>query len=211
MRGLQALPRGSRALGVAAAAALAAGVAGCGGGERQDANEKAGTYRVEVVDASFPAKQSIAGATEMRIQVRNADTKPVPNVAVTIETSTKGAAGGAPEAFASDVQDPSLSDRSRPIWIVDQGPSGGDTAYTNTWALGRLKGGETRTFRWKLTAVKPGDYTVEYAVSPGLNGKAKAAGGAGTGSFKVSIDDTPPSARVTSDGKVVDSTGDAEN
>jgi hypothetical protein len=195
----------------AGAAGLLFGAAGCGGGERQDAAEKGGSYRVEVVSASFPSKQSISDAAKLRIRVRNADSKPLPNVAVTIETTDPTDAGGSPQAFASDVADPNLSDRSRPIWIVDQGPSGGDTAYTNTWALGRLKGGETRTFRWKLTAVKPGDYTVEYAVSPGLNGKAKAAGGAGTGSFKVSIDDTPPSARVDSDGEVVDSTGDAEN
>jgi hypothetical protein len=211
MRGLQALPRGSRGLGVAGAAALAVAVAGCGGGERQDVNEKSGSYRVEVANATFPAKQSIAEPTEMRIEVRNADTKPLPDVAVTIETSAKGAAGGAPEAFASDIQDPSVSDRSRPIWVVDQGPGGGDTAYTNTWALGPLKAGETRTFRWKVTAVKPGDYTVEYAVSPGLNGKAKAAGGAGTGSFKVSIDDSPPSARVGSDGEVIRSPDDGAN
>jgi hypothetical protein len=177
-------------------------VAGCGGGQRQDADEPSGTFKVEVVDASFPAKQSVADATELRIRVRNADSKALPDVAVTIETTPKDSTGGAPEAFASDVQDPTLSDRSRPIWIVDQGPSGGDTASTNTWALGPLKAGATREFRWKLTAVKPGDYTVAYSVSPGLSGKAKPSGG-GTGSFKVSIDDTPPAARVGADGKVI--------
>ena len=44
-------------------AALVA-VSGCGGGESQDANETEGTYRLEVADASFPAKQSIAEATD---------------------------------------------------------------------------------------------------------------------------------------------------
>ena len=185
-----------------AAIALAAGIAGCGGGERQDANEKAGSYKVEVVSASFPSKQSIADATHMKIRVRNADTKMAPNVAVTLETTVKGQSGGAPQAFSADVQDANLADPSRPIWIVDQGPSGGDTAYTNTWALGPLKAGETRTFDWKVTAVKPGDYTVAYAVSPGLNGKAKADGG-NTGRFKVVIDDTPPDARVGNDGQVI--------
>jgi hypothetical protein len=181
----------------------AVGAAGCGGGPRQDASEKSGHYRVEIVGASFPAKQSIADATQLKIVVRNADTKPAPNVAVTIETHDPQDPSGAPQAFASDVQDPNLSDRSRPIWIVDQGPVGGDTAYTNTWALGPLKAGEIRTFRWKVTAVKPGAYTVDYSVSPGLNGKAKQSGGRGSGQFKVTIDDRPPDAKVGDHGQVI--------
>jgi hypothetical protein len=183
--------------------AAAVGAAGCGGGERQDADEKGGDYRVEVVSASFPSKQSIADASSLKIRVRNADSKTLPNVAVTIETKDRADASGAPQAFSSDVADPNLSDRSRPIWIVDKGPSGGDTAYTNTWALGPLKAGETRTFVWKVTAVKPGDYTVDYSVSPGLNGEAKLAGNRGSGRFKVTIDDTPPDARVGDDGQVI--------
>ena len=31
-----------------------------------------------------------------------------------------------------------LADPERPVWIVDAGPRGGTTAYTNTWALGPL-------------------------------------------------------------------------
>jgi hypothetical protein len=198
--------RGNQGLRACAlAGVLSAGLAGCGGGERQDAKEKAGTYRVEVVDAAFPAKQSIAQTTEMRIRVRNADSKPLPFVAVTIETTPKDATGGARQAFSSDIQDTKVSDRSRPIWIVDDAPKGGDSAYTNTWGLGPLKPGATRTFRWKVTAVKPGDYTIDYRVSPGLNGKAKAASGAGTGTFKVNISDTPPDARVGDDGEVIKS------
>ena len=199
MRGNQGL----RAL--ALVGALSAGLAGCGGGERQDANEKGGTYKVEVVDAKFPAKQSIAQTTEMKIRVRNADTKPLPFVAVTIETKPKQETGGAPQAFSADIQDSKVSDRSRPIWIVDEGPKGGDSAYTNTWGLGPLPAGATKTFRWKVTAVKAGDYTIGYSVSPGLNGKAKAAAGAGKGKFKVNITDTPPDARVGDDGEVIKS------
>ena len=195
----------------ALAGVLSAGIAGCGGGERQDANEKAGTYKVEVVDASFPAKQSISNTSEMKIRVRNADSKELPNVAVTIETTPAGKTGGAPQAFSASVQDENLSDPSRPIWIVDSYPSGGDTAYTNTWALGPLKAGATKTFRWKVTAVKPGDYTVGYKVSPGLNGKAKPATGEGNGEFKVAISDTPPDARVDDNGEVVQSQPSSED
>ena len=181
--------------------ALMLGACG-GGGERQDADEPEGTFRVEVTEASFPAAQSIAEATKLKIGVRNADTKTVPNVAVTIQTKPKDSSG-APQAFAQDTGDSSLADPSRPVWILDEGPKGGDTAYTNTWALGALKAGESRTFEWKVTAVKAGEYDVDYAVSPGLNGKAKPAGGSGNGSFHVVIDDEPPAARVDDDGNVV--------
>jgi hypothetical protein len=90
------------------------------------------------------------------------------------------------------------------VWVVDEGPKGGDSAATNTWALGRLGAGESKTFTWKVTAVEPGDYTIKYRISPGLNGKAKlASGGRTAGSFKVSIDDKPVPARVDDDGNVV--------
>jgi hypothetical protein len=190
-------------LALALAGATTLGVAGCGGGERQDANEPEGTFDVQVVKATFPAKQSIADKSQLRIRVRNADDKALPNVAVTIETTPKGETTASPQAFSSDVHDASLSDPSRPIWIVDDGPSGGDTAYTNTWALGRLGAGATKTFVWHLTAVKPGSYTVAYSVSPGLNGKARPAEGQGEGSFKVTIDDQPPTASVDDAGNVV--------
>ena len=197
--------RGNRGLraGLPAVLLAAATVAGCGGGERQDASEKAGTYRVEVVSASFPAKQSIADSNQLKIRVRNADDKPLPNVAVTLQTKVAGQTGGAPQAFETDVNDPSLANKARPIWIVDRSPSGGETAYANTWALGPLKAGDERTFTWSVTAVKSGSYTIDYAVSPGLTGKAKPAGGGGTGTLKVRIDDRPPDASVDAAGNVV--------
>ncbi len=178
-------------------------LASCGGGERQDAGEPDRDFKVEIVDASFPAQQTIADASTMKITVRNADTEPLPNVAVTVATEP-GDSGGAPQAFATDIGDPNVADASRPVWIVDQGPIGGETAHTNTWALGKLDPNETRDFTWHVTAVKPGTYTIDYSVSPGLNGKAgPAAGGTTKGSFKVTVDDTPPNARVGDDGEVI--------
>lgn len=184
-------------------ALCAMGIGACGGGERQDASEKAGNYKVEITDASFPEKQSIADATTMKISVRNADDKTLPNVAVTVATDP-GESGGAAQAFSQDIADQNVSDSGRPIWIVDQGPVGGDTAYTNTWALGPLKAGQSKDFEWKVTAVKAGDYKIQYSVSPGLTGKAKpASGGTTRGSFDVTVTDTPPDARVDDNGEVV--------
>jgi hypothetical protein len=183
-------------------AALVA-VSGCGGGEPQDANETEGTYRLEVSDATFPAKQSIAEATTMRIRVRNPEQRTVPNVAVTVQT--KGAkAGDGVTAFGQKSDDARLADSSRPIWILDEEPKGGTSAYSNTWSLGPLKGGQTKTFEWKLTAVEPGSYSLAYRVAPGLDGKARlAAGSKARGIFTVQVADKPVPARVNSKGEVV--------
>ena len=182
-------------------AALVA-VSGCGG-ESQDANETEGTYRLEVADASFPAKQSIAEASTMRIRVRNPEQRTIPNVAVTVET--KGAkSGDGVTAFGQKEDDSRLADSNRPIWILDQEPKGGTSAYANTWSLGPLKSGETKTFEWKLTAVEPGDYSLAYRVAPGLDGKARlAAGSKARGTFAVQVVDEPVPARVNSKGEVV--------
>jgi hypothetical protein len=187
--------------------AVVALVAGCGGG-RQDADEPEGTFTLSVLKASFPARQSTAQQATMRLQVRNTDDRDLPNVAVTIQTdpSTKGAA---PTAFGQASGDTQLADSNRPVWIVDKPPEGGETAYTNTWAFGRMSPGETRDFEWRLTAVRPGTYTIRYSVSPGLNGKARVANGQkNAGAFDVTISDEPVPARVNGKGEVVrESTG----
>jgi hypothetical protein len=178
-------------------------VAGCGSGPRQDADEPSGSYKLEVAAAKFPASQSIAQDSRMIVTVRNDDTKAAPNVAVTVETDPSKAGQGT-VAFGQRVDDSRLSDNDRPVWIVNEGPSGGDSAATNTWALGRLGAGETKTFTWKVTAVEAGSYTLRYRISPGLAGKAKlASGGRTDGLFKVTIDDKPVPARVNDEGQVV--------
>lgn len=201
MRGLRSR-RGSRVTAAAAAAvALAAG--GCGGAPRQDENEPAGNYRLEVASASFPAQQSIAQSSTLSIRVRNADSKTAPSVAVTVETAS-AKPGESAVSFGQRTEDNRQSDSSRPIWILDTGPTGGDTAATNTWALGRLKPGQAKTFKWRVTAVVPGTYTINYRISPGLDGRARLTGGGLTkGSFKVRIADEPVPARVDDNGNVV--------
>jgi hypothetical protein len=168
--------------------AVALAVAGCGGGDRQDADEPSGTFDVEVVDASFPTSQHLAQQERMVIQVRNADTRTIPAIAVTVEPG-----------FTVREDRPDLADASRPVWIVDAGPKGGTTAYTSTWALGALRPGQTRTFSWRVTPVRSGAHKVTYRVAAGLDGKAKAqlAGGqAPEGSFAVEVSQKPAQSRV---------------
>jgi hypothetical protein len=181
--------------------------AGCGG-ERQDEDEPEGEFTLEVVEASFPARQTTAQHATMRLSVRNTDDRELPNLAVTIRTEGEDA-GEPAEAFAIAATDPRLADDDKPVWIVDRGPEGGETAATNTWALGPMFPGQTRELEWRLTAVRPGSYKVNYRISPGLDGKAVPANGQRTtGSFDVEISDEPVPARVNSKGEVVRDSGD---
>jgi hypothetical protein len=199
---------GSRALSVkgrvrrsapVAFACAAFAVAGCGGGgPRQDANEPSGNYKVQVLEAKFPGTQSLAKRSIMTITVKNVDTKTIPNVAVTVKS------------FDERRSEPNLADPRRPRFIVNTGPRGGDTAYVGTSALGALKPGETKTFKWDVTAVVAGPYTLHYAVAAGLNGKAKAVlagGGLPTGSFTGNISSKAPEAHVADDGTTVVKSG----
>jgi hypothetical protein len=170
-------------------------VAGCGG-QRQDAHEPSGTFEVSVLRHSFPASQALARQVPMTIEVRNDGTRTIPDLAVTVSS------------FTTRSQQPGLADPTRPVWIVDQGPIGAETAYTNTWALGSLGPGQKATFVWYVTPVVPGVHTVSYRVAAGLNGKARAelpgGGGPATGSFRVNVAGAPAQSRVDpSTGRVI--------
>ena len=124
---------------------LAAGVAACGG-TRQDANEPEGDFPVSIVSADFPSKQDLAQNTNLTLAVENSGDKEIPNLAITIFTSsnastesttsgttstgtTPGTEGGAPTGDLPQAQG-SFSVRSeqeglaipfRPVWILEEG------------------------------------------------------------------------------------------
>lgn len=180
----------------ALAALVGAGaLAGCGGGQRQDAHEPSGDFRVEVVKASFPTRQHLAKQEHLVVTVRNSGDKAVPDLALTVDS------------FSHVDPQPDLADPKRPTWIVDRGPTGGDTAYTNTWALGRVAPGQTRTFDFAVTPVLSGTHKVTWRVAAGLNGKARAVTAGNRvpmGTFTVAVSGRP--ARATVDpatGKVI--------
>jgi hypothetical protein len=174
---------------------------GCGGGARQDADEPSGNFKVEVVNASFPRTQHIAQTVLLRVRVRNADSRALP-VAVTVQVAARP--GVAAVAFGQGSLDPELADSNRPVWVLDRGPRGGDTAAVNTWSAGSLQPGQSRLMTWRLVAVKAGTYVVTYRVSPGLTGKAKVASGVrAAGGFRVRIADRPVPARVGPGGVVL--------
>ena len=188
-------------------ALAAVAVVGCGG-ERQDADEPEGNFKVDVVKASFPEKQKLAKTSDLVITVKNAGDRAIPNIAVTVN------------GFDRRVDDPTLADPSRPVFVVngrkanigglpeskDAAPDGCETAYVDTWACGRLAPGRGHTFRWTVTAVEAGPYKLRYEVAAGLNGKAKAVDASGnrpSGQFAGTISDAAPNVRVADDGKTI--------
>ena len=168
-------------------AALLAGalvtLGACGGGGKQDENDPTGTFKVDVPRASFPGKQRLAQENTLEITVVNRDTRVIPKLAVTVD------------GFSQRHDDPSLADPNRPIWVVNETPLDADSALTNTWTLGPVAPGESRTFTWKVTPVRSGTYSVRYRVAAGLYGKAKvvdtATGGAPKGSFIARVSRKP--------------------
>jgi hypothetical protein len=175
---------------------------GCGSGAKQDASEPKGNFSLEVVHASFPPKQAIARPATLELQVHNSGTRTAPNVAITVDS------------FEYAEKFPELAADKRPIWIIDAGPGdishpaqsavvspngGGQTAYVNTWALGRLAPGATRTFRWLVAPVKAGLHSVDYTVAAGVAGRARAvssSGGAVQGTLTADIASAPPLTQV---------------
>jgi hypothetical protein len=183
-------------------------LAACGSQPRQDENEPKGKFKVEVTRATFPSQQKLAKRSDLVITVRNAGRKAIPNLAVTLS------------GFDKRVDNPELADPNRPLFVVngrpqsiggfpeakEAAPAGGETALVNTWALGKVKAGDEKTFKWSVTAVKAGTFHIRYAVAAGLNGKARAVGRDGRipqGSFSGSVSDTAPQSRVADDGHTV--------
>jgi len=184
-------------------------LASCGGGERQDANEPEGKFKVSVVSATFPEDQKLAKRSELEIVVRNEESKrTVPNIAVTVK------------GFDERRKNPALADPNRPVFVIngvpkeigtfpeskEAAPEGGETAYVGTWALGPLKPGEKKTFRWNVTAVRAGPFVLTYEVAAGLDGKAKAVGAGGKapeGRYAGTISDEAPDTRIADDGRTI--------
>jgi hypothetical protein len=183
-----------------------------------DRRSGAGTFRVVVARASFPAQQRLAEQTQLVIAVRNAGSRTIPDIAVTLLNPANGTGA---LALAHDIapnQGETLAERSRPIWIIDRNPGpcqyscrqGGfgaaAIADANTWALGPLAPGRTATFEWQVTAMVPGRWTVAYRVAADLSGNARIvtpSGSQPTGRFDVVISAKPQQSYVNNGGQIV--------
>jgi hypothetical protein len=213
--------RPTRALAVAAIAALSIAVSACGNDKpRQDADEPEGNFPVVVNAAKFPTDQRLAQTSDLRLEIENTGNDEVPNLAVTIWTGDEKAGG----SFQVRSDQPGLADPNRPVWVLengypklltpgvdqrnlDQAPTAGaDVAQTDTFAFGPVAPGDNKDVVWRLTPVVAGTYTIHYELAAGLTGKAKAVTADGSrveGEFVVTISSKPPRASVDANGKVV--------
>ena len=195
-------------------------LAACGGDEeRQDENEPAGEYPVEVTSAKFPARQRLAETSDLLLKVENAGDETIPDLAITIYTGDQKADG----PFNVRSEQPGLADPNRPVWILEDGypkvvaegveppeldaepTAGAETAATDTYAFGALAAGESITTVWRVTPVEGGTFTVHYEVAAGLDGRAKAVTADGSpveGEFVATVSTKPPNTRVTDSGRV---------
>ena len=199
-------------------------VAGCGGQQKQDVNEPRGSFPIAVEKATFPASQKLAESSSLQIVVRNAGTKSVPNISVTVKCPGQGpgeAGGGG--GFYYNTAQAGVADPQRPQFVVDKiptrtprpvGPLRLDplersSAFVDTYPLGQLAPGRTVTFAWDVTAVRAGSYRICWRVNAGLYGKAKAVAAANSthaisGEFEGTVSRKAPIAEVTPSGKVVE-------
>lgn len=194
--------------------AVAALLAACGESS-SDSNERAGTYDVEVVDASFPAEQRLGQTSLMRLGIRNTGEEALPALTVTISIGGKAGAESSLPFAVRDAQ-PGLAQGDRPVWVLSETyprfagssePGGASTSNKKTFSFGPLKPGATTNVVWKLSAVKAGDWTIAYRVGAGLGEQVKAetaSGGQPGGTFVAEVTAELPETEVNDDGEVVE-------
>jgi hypothetical protein len=216
---------------------LGVGLGACGGGQRQDETEPSGSFEVQVAKAKFPNHQRLAETSDLQLEIQNAGTEAVPNLAVTINTVAEGqrnlkspatSTGSGQGSFNIRVDEPNLASPFRPVWILEQDypklitskypltklekapTAGAAAAQTDTFQFGAVKPDESKDIAWRVTPVRPGTYTVHYEVSASLTGKAKAITPDWSpvkGEFVVTITSKPPQTCVTGGGKIVNDCG----
>lgn len=180
----------------------------------QGDNEPVGEFEVDVTKSEFPTAQRLAQTSDLILGVKNTGDEAIPELAFTIVTDD----GTADGSFKVRVEDESLANPNRPVWILESGfprevdtpapvgGSGGLRAQTNTFGFGSLEPGDVREIVWRVTPVQAGTYTLRYLVEAGLDGNARAVtadGGEVKGEFVVTITDKPPKATVDDAGNVV--------
>ena len=198
-------------------AALAAAVllGACGGSESSSDSEPTGTFHVKVTEASFPSKQDLGQTSLLRLGVRNTGKRTVPGLTVTFTIAGKqGVESSLP--FGVSDQGGELAQAERPVWVLAQtyprlrgssSSGGASTSNRKTFDFGEVKPGKTVQAVWKLSAVRPGKYTLLYTVDAGLSGKAKAKTTGGVtpgGSFTADISEELPETEVTDSGEIVE-------
>jgi hypothetical protein len=193
---------------------VAALLSACGESS-SNSNERAGTYRVAVTNASFPTEQHVGQTSLLKLAVRNTGKHTVPALTVTINVKGKQGEGSAIPFAVHDPQ-AGLANADRPIWVLaatyprlegSSSPGGAGTSSPKTFNFGAVKPGKSVAAVWKLSAVKPGKFTLVYNVDAGFGGEAKAKtkdGVAPGGTFVADISTALPETEVNGAGEIVE-------
>jgi hypothetical protein len=195
--------------------AVAVLLAACGGEASSDANEKAGTYTVDITEASFPLEQRLGQTSLLRLAIHNTGEKTLPATAVTISIVGKA---GRTSTLPFAIHDPQtgLAQPDRPVWVLAQGyprlagsstAGGASTSNRKTFSFGPLKPDGRLTAVWKVSAVKAGKFTLECQVAASLSGTAKTKTAVGIpprSFFATDVTAALPDTEVTDSGEVVE-------
>ncbi|HET7417393.1 MAG TPA: hypothetical protein VFJ61_07215 [Solirubrobacterales bacterium] len=218
MRGTGRHSRRTRRQAIAtgfAALAAAALLSACGGGSSAAEEEPKGDFHVKVTEASFPTRQALGQTTLLTLGIRNTGKRTIPGLSVSFTIAGKQ---GVDSSLPFGVRDPQpeLAQPERPVWILAQtyprlhgstDPGGASTSNRKTFAFGELKPGKSTKAVWKLSAVRPGKFTLLYRVNAGLGGEAKATTTGGVspgGSFQTEVTDALPETEVNDSGEIVE-------
>ncbi|MDO9408717.1 hypothetical protein [Patulibacter sp.] len=171
-----------RTLAGLALIASTTGLTACGGERAEVRDASDGRPFAVSARASFAKDQRLANVEELRITVKNDDSRALPDVGIVLQGLNRSIPVA--DNGAGRVADP-----RRPVWVVDSPPSGGTTAYVGTWALGRLAPGASKTFRWQLTPTVAGKHAIRWRAVAGLDedGPVKADAGSRT-SGRLAVD-----------------------
>lgn len=168
-----------------------------------------------MTEASFPTKQKLGQTALLQLGIRNTGKRTVPGLTVTFTIAGKRGVNSSLPFAVRDPQ-PELASPERPVWVLAGGyprlhgsadPGGTSTSNRRTFNFGELKPGATVRGVWKLSAVRPGKYTVLYRIDAGFGGRAKAkttGGVAPGGSFTTRISEALPETEVTDSGEIVE-------
>jgi hypothetical protein len=176
----------ARALVVALLVAIAIPLAGCGSGERQDANAPNGSWSVVVEEWKFPKRQFLGTPTDFVLKIRNTDTTAIPQLIVTVE------------GLRMRVKQVGAASEIRPIWLTSEVNYAQTTPYNSALAssfnLGTLPAGAVKTYTLDLTPLRRGTHEVGYKLAGDLFGKAEIFDGndqPAADTRTVAIDPTP--------------------
>src|SRR3954453_1410114 len=200
-----------------AALAAAALLGACGGSGSSSGEEPTGTFHVKVTEAGFPARQVLGQTSLLRLGIRNTGRRTLPGLTVTFTLARKQGVESSLPCGVSDHQ-PELAQPERPVWVLaatyprlhgSSQPGGTSTSNRKTFSFGGLKPGAATKAIWKLSAVRPGRYTLLYTIDAGLGGNARAKTTGGVipgGSFTTEITEELPETEVTDSGEIVEVT-----